>query len=73
MDGESKRTHKLTVCLNYTDGKKKSHCNMSSCCGLAVELLSPAESAGSTLFHRQEEKSPREETSVKQGKEALQS
>ncbi len=43
MEGESKRTHKLIVSLNYTDEKKiKSHCNMSSCCGLAVELLSPA-------------------------------
>lgn len=65
MEGENKR--KLIVALNYTDEnkQKKSHCNMSSYCGLAV--------AGFILFHRQEERNPREDLSVKQGKEALQS
>lgn len=59
---------------NYTDGRKKkekeSHCKMGSSCGLAVALLSTADGAGFILFHRQEERNPREETSVRptQGK-----
>lgn len=36
MAGENKRTHKLVVSINYTD-ERESHCNMRSCCGLAVE------------------------------------
>lgn len=36
MAGENKCTHKLIVSINYTD-EKKSHCNMRSCCGSAVE------------------------------------
>lgn len=57
MEGENKHTQTQCFC----------------CCGLAVELQSAAEAVGFILFHRQEERNPREETSVKQGKEALQS
>lgn len=58
MEGENKRAHKVIVALNYTDEEfKKSHCNMSSYCGVDV--------AGFILFHRQEERNPREETLVK--------
>lgn len=43
---------------------------MGSSCGLAVVLLSTADGAGFILFRRQEERNPREETSVRptQGK-----
>lgn len=65
--------HTLTLFfLNYMD-EKASRCEMSCCCGLVVELLSPAEGTGFISFHWREERNPREETSVKQGKEALQS
>lgn len=63
MEGENK--HKLIVSLNNTDEENKSRCNMSSYCGLA--------GAGFILLHRQEERNPREDTLVKQGKGALQS
>lgn len=72
MEGENKCTYKLFFFLNYMD-EKASRCEMSSCCGLAVELMSPAEGADFILCHWREERNPREETSVKQGKEALQS
>lgn len=55
MDRENK--HTLTVFLKQWG--KKTHCNVSSFCGAAVEA------ACFTLFHQREEKNPREETSVK--------
>lgn len=53
-----------TNSCNYTD-QKESDCKMGSSCGLAVELLSSPEGAGFILFHQQEERNPREGTSVR--------
>lgn len=73
MEGEIKCTQTHVITQMKKKKEKESHCKMGSSCGLAVALLSTADGAGFILFHRQEERNPREETSVRptQGKKKL--